>query len=755
MSIQALKSPFPTENALPSPQTTEPKESEDAPDWLLRIREKKETEANYTQLQKNKGFSKETTNSITEKSESDGKANAKSKETIPDWLSQMRNVPTNSEDKSSVLDSSDLPDWLTGKEIEDSLTDENENQSQEEDLPDWLTNISSQQAHEPENAKQNWIVPNERDEQNTEETDLKTQAPVSPFGDIPIDEGSQEELPDWLKNASADSPITDFETTPYNGTDPDWLQEISELKQENKTEEKTEEEPEDLFPTHFRPEPTEQSEFIIPPFSDDIPEKMTVSEEPASPDQDIINNEFTPKDQSEQDDINAIFDNQQESIDSAEVSPFSEEVPPLPYQRSSDPSMQPFTLGDMPDWLEDIDKVKNEELEEPSQNQNRTSEEKIQPGSLPGWLKAMRPVSAVVPNEIRIEDRKKIEKSGPLAGLQGVLSSETAINHYTAPPTYASKVNVSDKNKFHSHLLEEIFSQDNKQIKKTVSKSKLEYTVIRLIIPAIIIFGLFFAFFNKTSIGNVLDTGRNMPAVQFASIVNSLSSTLNESPRVLVVMDSDAASIGELGLVTQRTFETFMMQNSWMIFIGTNPSGLIISDEMVSISKQNVPSYNEYERVISLGYLPGNETGIQGFISNPKLMVQLIRDGRSVWDTPGLKNIVTINDFDSIWIISDNAESTQKWIEQLQVIQFNKPVVVSATTQATPMLSAYLKAGQFDGLIGGLQGATTYDQLTTNSQTFFTQTWQLYRTAIFIFLVIILAGAVLQIVESILSSKNK
>ena len=220
-------------------------------------------------------------------------------------------------------------------------------------------------------------------------------------------------------------------------------------------------------------------------------------------------------------------------------------------------------------------------------------------------------------------------------------------------------------------------------------------------------------------------------------------------------MDNDAASIGELELVTKRTFETFMLQNSWLVIIGTNPSGLIVSDEMAKISNQNVPSYNQFERLINLGYLPGNETGIQGFISNPKLMVQLLRDGRSVWETPGLQTISTINDFDSVWIISDNAESTQKWIEQLQLINFDKPLLISATTQATPLLSTYLKAGLFDGLVGGLQGATNYEKLTTNSPIFFNQTWQLYRTVVFIFLVIILAGAVKQIVESILISKNK
>jgi hypothetical protein len=176
---------------------------------------------------------------------------------------------------------------------------------------------------------------------------------------------------------------------------------------------------------------------------------------------------------------------------------------------------------------------------------------------------------------------------------------------------------------------------------------------------------------------------------------------------------------------------------------------------MTKFSKQNVSSFNEFERVINLGYLPGNETGIQGFISNPKLMVQLLRNGRSVWESPGLQTISTVNDFDSVWIISDNAESTQKWIEQLQLINFNKPLLISATTQATPLLSAYLKAGLFDGLVGGLQGATAYEQLTTNSPIFFNQTWHLYRAVIFIFLVIILAGAVIQIVESILISKNK
>jgi hypothetical protein len=740
-------------NSFSIPEETPSTGNDDVPDWLLRIREKKETETNYQQFNKNKSFSEESNNPFSQDTSSQDESKVEpQQENVPDWLNQMRTDPFKPEEQSSILDSSDLPDWLTGKETEDAFITENNDPTPDEDLPDWLSNISSQQENKSEEKQQNFDISDEDTIAEQSEKKSESTEPVSPFGNIQIEEDGQEELPDWLKNTSPDSPITDFENTPYAGSDPDWLKEISEIEKEDDVEKKSEEESSIQFPQPISSEPLEPSEFIIPPFSESTANDNTMSNESSTMKSGALNNEIPEIKNEEAEDIDFLFDYQQDSV---EYTPFIEEQPSLSNHKPSDSTSQPFTLGDMPDWLEDIDKVKNEELEDTLSNQTEKIDDKVQPGSLPSWLKAMRPVSAVVPNEIRTEDRKKIEKSGPLAGLQGVLSSETAINHYTPPPTYASKVNVTEKNKLHARLLEEVFSKEKKQKNKTLPKTRFDYTFARLIIPALLLVALIFSFVNKSNIGSGLNNQRNLPAEQFASIANTLSTTVNDAPHILVVMDSDAASIGELALVTQRTFETFMVQNSWLVIVGTNPSGLIVSDEMTKFSKQNVSSFNEFERVINLGYLPGNETGIQGFISNPKLMVQLLRNGRSVWESPGLQTISTVNDFDSVWIISDNAESTQKWIEQLQLINFNKPLLISATTQATPLLSAYLKAGLFDGLVGGLQGATAYEQLTTNSPIFFNQTWHLYRAVIFIFLVIILAGAVIQIVESILISKNK
>ena len=74
---------------------------------------------------------------------------------------------------------------------------------------------------------------------------------------------------------------------------------------------------------------------------------------------------------------------------------------------------------DMPAWLSIVDEtVSPESIPAPI-----TNTDAIAPGDLPSWVQAMRPVDAGVPLAVSasLSSDKKLEASGALAGLQGVL----------------------------------------------------------------------------------------------------------------------------------------------------------------------------------------------------------------------------------------------------------------------------------------------------------------------------------------------
>lgn len=727
-------------------------EGDDQPDWLNRIRDKQSIEENYNYLQSNlptKGNQISETEPQKPFESNDAQEN---NDQIPDWLNQMRDDPgTSKSEENEDL----LPDWMKDPSAKQELSPVTSEKDDAENLPDWLSDLSQPETedltidteeHEGTSIEDqpDWLSKLQA------EPDDKSDELITPFSDNLEAESEEEERPSWMPQQ--DDRVAEETTEQQKESDePDWLQEINFIKDE------TDKAPLDintLF-TEDSEEQTTEFEPLEEAFTS-FSEEVAPHEEAVSPLSDPFLQEAMDTNQIDPSPFNLEEGIQQNSsaFSFSEPGPFTDPAIDEPAEKDEPASFtsQPFKFDEMPDWLEDIDKVQGTDEDEVSQDSTSSTDLKAQPGNLPQWLKAMRPIGAVVPSEIRSEDRKRVEKSGPLAGLQGILSSESAVTHYSTPPTYASKVQITDKNRVHINFLDEVFSQKKTSSIKTQAFATLDILVIRIGIPVLLVLVMLLSLFNPNF--NLEARANNMPATQFASIANTLSTTLDHDPRILTVMETNAASIGEIQIVAQKPMEAFMLQNAWITTIATNPTGLLLTDQLVGESQQYVSSFNRDEHIINLGYLPGHETGIQTFLSNPKFIIQRNENNTSIWENPGLLDIDEINDFDLVWIVTDDAELTKKWIEQLQATQFSKPVLVSATSQAAPMLLPYLNSEQFDGLIGGLPGATTYEQLSTNIVAPHAQTWQLYQSSIFFFIAIILFGLIFQIIKSV-TKKSK
>ena len=59
-------------------------------------------------------------------------------------------------------------------------------------------------------------------------------------------------------------------------------------------------------------------------------------------------------------------------------------------------------------------------------------------------------------------DDQRVEKSGPLAGMRGVLPGEDLVAQYHKPPVYTSKLRVSDRQQAHAAMLEGLLGGESK-----------------------------------------------------------------------------------------------------------------------------------------------------------------------------------------------------------------------------------------------------------------------------------------------------
>jgi len=123
--------------------------------------------------------------------------------------------------------------------------------------------------------------------------------------------------------------------------------------------------------------------------------------------------------------------------------------------------------------------------------------------------------------------------------------------------------------------------------------------------------------------------------------------------------------------------------------------------------------YQDGTRWISLGYLAGGPAGLLNFAQTPKLAAPAFQvDGERAWAKPQLQGVNGLNDFAMVVVLTDSFDTGRIWLEQIQP-QMDSPIpfLLVASAQAAPLLRPYLDGGQADGMVSGLAGAASYEQL--------------------------------------------
>ena len=753
--------------------------SDDGLNWLKRINADKN-------LSKSENINESNSEQDSSANPKDSEDNGQSKSTSQDWLADFRR---NSQISGEIDQPEDADDSLNLDMLENSTSEsKHEDTFSLEDLSkDWQKEFSKQIGLEdvegisPSEELPQWLNQNDSpDEKETraEEPDIPTwlNSSYNQLLNDDADDGQSSELPDWLskpdistKQEGQSQSESDDKNDDIVGI-PDWINEINQkIGGVDPAEISASDESVSGKGDQFNSRLLFNKLDLSPQVSNDT-----------SKNADQIKNQDTkPIEEEKPQHKGPAFILDPEEADNLPVRPFidfdetenwDEEISRISALKADEKfntknedddqdlttpsSPPPFTFGDIPSWMDDIDFDSQlfDELDQKVEGPktNVPLPENLEKANLPEWLKAIRPVEVVTP-KIQTNTIKQVEKSGPLAGLQGVLSSEGLTKNYTKPPTYSVSINVTEKQKGHLQILEEILdpavnlTPDSKR-----KKSKLQ-SFENYLIPLFLLFIILISLF-------IDHTNAQMPktfpadAVRFYNLATGYLSRNTTPSHVLAIFETDASSYPEMNIISKGFFESLFENNHWVTTLATNPNGVLLAEEILSNSHDNVPSYNSDERVHNLGYLPGNIVGIQSFISNPRILSTGLDVKSKIWEEEPLSNINTFTDFDMIVILTDNSEQAKLWIEQMNLTVPDTSLLFISTAKAAPLLQPYLETNQIDGILSGILGGLSYDLLSSSDTNEISKLWSINQLAVISFILFILAGGVISLFSNAASS---
>ena len=472
----------------------------------------------------------------------------------PDWLSHLQSESASGETPEEEIQPADeVPDWLKEYEQEPPV---------EEETPAEVIPVGAETPEEeiqPAHEVPDWLKEYEQEPPVEEETP----AEVLPVGVETPEEEIQpaHEVPDWLKEHEQE-PLPAEEEIPART-----IESVPASPQEAETPQESPEE--EILPDWLTitSEETPQEQPVggegVPSWVDapveSPPPVPAADATPAWLSDFAAAAPVTPKDQldEEGEPISAFVEGSEDWLNL----PGSSQSPALPETTGMEvlgegvDIVPPFLSEQVPDWLgkpppqaaTDGEEITPEpEVEEPFIEGEGSLEE----ASLPTWLEAMRPVEAVAPSRVP-KVQNKVEFTGPLAGIQGVLQGEDTAIHYNKPPTYSGRLRLSEAQQNHANILQEVMKSLVEPQPITSETRLVPQKITRFLVMFLLLIVMLAPILGATQTSS-------MPTI-VPSYVNTFSKTLQslgtDSPRILVAVDYEASLAGEVQMISSGVLQ--------------------------------------------------------------------------------------------------------------------------------------------------------------------------------------------------------
>jgi hypothetical protein len=655
---------------------------------------------------------------------------------LPAWLDTETPTPSPESGVSEATGEGDLPTWLASLGAEDSaaaLPLQEPEQPAAKSTTDWLSSFKEENidAGAPQSAESaiksttDWLA------------SLDEEKPEADTQPEPAQVPAEGEMPQWLSTLGEERP----EESPPQETEesvaaedmPDWLAALGEKSDEDLPQEAQppEEGEEPVWLASLGEQGAEKEEQVLSS-ADDLAEPTLAASEGEIPDWLSAMGEASAK--------------IEEPAEELDRSGFESGVPPEePVTTSAfiDDEGKPISKEDveaifsmdMPEWLTDVQaKPEVEATPTPAEAQG----DELRPADLPSWVQAMRPVESVISETAEVPpEEQPVEERGPLAGLRGVLPAVTGIGPSSKPKGFSIKLQVSEDQQSSAALLEKMLLEEVKPQAAAPQKAVLSQRLLRLIITLVFLSVVALVFFSGTRI-NPIPT--SVP-LETSAAWNYIKDSLPTNGAVLMIFDYEAARAGEMEAAAAPLVDQMLtLKGPRLSLVSSTPTGPGLAERFMKLL-QTDREYARNEKFINLGYLPGGATGVQAFALDPVTTKQLTTTGENAWSTPVLQGVSQLSTFAAIFLLTDDVETARIWIEQTEAVRGEAQFLVVSSAQSAPMILPYVRSGQVDGIVIGLENSASIEQANSGRPGMAHRYWDAYGFGLVTAALMIAAGS--------------
>jgi len=451
------------------------------------------------------------------------------------------------------------------------------------------------------------------------------------------------------------------------------------------------------------------------------------------------------------------------------IQPVESSVPALSFDEPSpakgDTTVEPFVLADLPDWLAGLGPVRTggepaaELIDEPAdlrvdsasrfEAEGEAAEaeaEQLAPAELPSWIQALRPIQSVAPKALDTEVDQRVEKSGPLAGLRGALPAESMSGAAVKPPSFAVKLEATDTQKQYARIFDELIATETDPQPAQADQLISSQRIFRLVLAILLLLVVGYPTLTQTKL---------LPIPKLYSqeiiLLRQAIDSLPENAPVLLAVDYELPLAGEMEPAASSVVDHLMSKGARLVTISTSPTGPVLAASLIErVTAQPAVHHAPYidgSRWISLGYLAGGPAGLLNFSQTPMLAAPAFQaGGERAWAKPIMQGVTGLDDFAMVVVLTDSYDSGRIWLEQIQPqLGSSTPFLMVASAQAAPLLRPYLDGGQADGLVSGLAGAASYEQLRQRPGSG-TASWDAFQAGMIGSIALILIGGIVYLI---------
>lgn len=327
----------------------------------------------------------------------------------------------------------------------------------------------------------------------------------------------------------------------------------------------------------------------------------------------------------------------------------------------------------------------------------------IEPGSVPGWVEALRS-----------KDETEQEQQSPLPFLPGSLEN----NDQQVPPdneflkdfyqtsALTNRIQLSEKQRLNVGLLKEILSSEAEPKPVSAISAKPANRLGQILL----FLGIILVLLLPMVVSSPPAALPQLYPAELVSFFNHIAALPENSP-VLVAVDFDPALAGEMRLASSSVLNHLMARNARITLVSSRSTGPILADSLIRSVLPSQPQFSTTDHIINLGYVPGDAAGLRSFARQPALTAAYTLDLQPAWNTPPLQGINLLSDFSSVIIITDNADTMRAWVEQVQPSLGLSPLFAILSAQVSPLIQPYLDSNQIQGGLSGISGGAMYSQI--------------------------------------------